>query len=108
MPLARSIKELRVYQNAMDLAMVVFENSKRFPADERFLLGDQIRWSSRSVAANISEAWRKRRYVASFRSKLNDAEAEACECQTHAEIARRCRYWEDALVHDSWCQGFER
>jgi four helix bundle protein len=128
MPLARSFKELRVYQNAMDLAVIVFESSKRFPSDERYSLGDQIRRSSRSVAANISEAWRKRRYVASFRSKLNDAEAEACECQTHAEISRRCHYWDDALVldldaryeevinqlavmirdADSWCQGYER
>jgi four helix bundle protein len=46
-----------------------------------------------SVPANISEAWRKRRYEAAFISKLNDAETEAAETQTFVEIARRCDYW---------------
>ena len=79
----------------MDLAMEVFIISKAFPADERFSLTDQVRRSSRSVPANISEAWRKRRYQAAFVSKLNDAEGEAAETQTHVEIARRCGYLTD-------------
>lgn len=57
---------------------------------------DQVRRSSRSVPANISEAWRKRRYEAAFVSKLNDAESEAAETQTHLEIARRCGYMTNA------------
>ena len=60
----RSFKELRVWQNAIDSAMIVFELSKRLPVEERYSLTDQFRRSSRSVAANISEAWRKRRYPA--------------------------------------------
>lgn len=88
----RSHKELRVWQEALDLAMEIFSLSKSFSADERFSLSDQIRRSSRSVPANISEAWRKRRYEAAFISKLNDAEGEAAETQTHLEIARRCGY----------------
>lgn len=60
----RSFKELRVWQNAIDVAMIIFELTKSFPPEERFDLTDQIRRSSRSVAANISEAWRKRRYPA--------------------------------------------
>lgn len=87
-----SHRELEVWQEAMDLAMEVFALSKGFPADERFSLTDQVRRSSRSVAANLAEAWRKRRYQAAFVSKLNDAEGEAAETQTHLEIARRCRY----------------
>lgn len=83
-------RELRVWQNAMDLAMEIFKVSKSFPADERFSLTDQIRRSSRSVPANISEAWRKRRYEAAFVSKLSDAEGEAAETQTHLELALRC------------------
>ena len=67
--------------------MQVFELSKRFPVEEKFSLTDQVRRSSRSVPANISEAWRKRRYPAAFVSKLNDAEGEAAETQTHLEIA---------------------
>ena len=87
-----SFKELRVWQNAMDVAMQIFEVSKTFPADERYSLTDQIRRPSRSVAANISEAWRKRRYVAAFVSKLSDAESEAAETQTWTELALRCGY----------------
>lgn len=87
-----SHRELEVWQEAMELAMDVFVLSKTFPAGERFSLTDQIRRSSRSVAANIAEAWRKRRYQAAFVSKLNDAEGEAAETQTHLEIAHRCGY----------------
>jgi len=87
-----SVRDLRVWQKAMELAMRVFELSKRFPSNERFALTDQIRRSSRSVPANIAEAWRKRRYQAAFIAKLNDAEGEAAETQTHLEIGLRCGY----------------
>jgi four helix bundle protein len=75
----KSHRELRVYQMAMDAAMRVFELTKGFPAEERFSMVDQVRRSSRSVCANIAEAWRRRRYEAHFVSKLNDAECEAEE-----------------------------
>lgn len=75
----RSFKELRVWQNAIEVAMEIFEITKSFPIEERFSLTDQIRRSSRSVAANITEAWWKRRYPAAFVSKLSDAESEAAE-----------------------------
>jgi four helix bundle protein len=101
-PVIRSHKDLRVWQEAMDLVIKIFTISKSFPADERFSLVDQIRRSSRSAPANISEAWRKRRYAAAFVSKLNDAEGEAAETQTHLEIARRCGY-----VSDSQAQALD-
>ena len=91
----RTFKELRVWQNAMDVAMLVHERSKRFPSEERYSLTDQFRRSARSIAANIAEAWRKRRYPAAFVSKLNDAESEAAESQTWIEFARRCGYIDD-------------
>lgn len=92
----RSFEELRVWQNAMDAAMRVYELSKRFPAEERYSLTDQFRRSSRSVAANIAEAWRKRRYEAAFVSKLSDAEGEAAEAQTWIEFALRCGFLSQA------------
>ena len=88
----RSHKELNVWRNAMDAAMRLFEITKRFPAEEKFSMTDQVRRSSRSVAANLAEAWRKRRYRAAFVAKLNDAESEATETQTWIEFALRCRY----------------
>jgi four helix bundle protein len=88
----RSFRELRVWQQAMDLAMDVYGETKRFPTQERFSLVDQIRRSSRSVPSNVAEAWRKRRYPAAFVSKLNDAEGEAAETQSHLEVCLRCGY----------------
>ena len=78
----QSHRDLEVYQLALDVAMQIFELSKKFPVEERYSLTDQIRRSSRSVCANLSEAWRKRRYEGAFVSKLSDSEAEAAETQT--------------------------
>lgn len=88
----RTHKDMPVGQEAMDAAMVIFDLTKRFPREEKYSLVDQIRRSSRSVAANLSEAWRKRRYEAAFIAKLNDCEAEATETQTWIEFCRRCDY----------------
>jgi len=83
---------------AMDNAMDIFRLTKAFPQEEKYSLVDQIRRSSRSVAANISESWHKRRYEAAFIAKLNDAEAEACETQTWLEFSFRCGYLDEATV----------
>ncbi len=72
--------------------MRVFEVSKKFPKEETYSLTDQIRRSSRSVCANLTEAWRKRRYEAAFISKLSDAETEAAETQVWLEFAVKCGY----------------
>ena len=85
-------QELLVYQKAMSAAMNIFELSKSFPKEETYSLTDQIRRSSRSVPANIAEAWRKRRYQAAFVSKLNDAEGEAAETETWLECSVKCSY----------------
>jgi len=74
-------EDLDVYQLAFKAAMKIFEFSKKFPAEERYSLTDQIRRSSGSVCSNLAEAWRKRRYRAAFLAKLNDSEAEAAETQ---------------------------
>lgn len=87
-----SHEELEVYKKAFEAAMLVFELSKRFSKEETYSLTDQVRRSSRSVCANLSEAWRKRRYEAAFLSKLNDCEAEAAETQTWIKFAVKCKY----------------
>ncbi len=76
----------------MHLSMRMFRISKHFPAEERYSLTDQVRRSSRSVCANIAEAWRKRRYKAAFISKLSDAKTEATETEARCEIALLCEY----------------
>lgn len=89
---AKTHEDLEVYQNAFDAAMRIFELSKRFPIEEKYALTDQIRRSSRSVCANLAEAWRKRRYKAAFIAKLNDCEAEAAETQVWLKFAVKCGY----------------
>src|SRR5260370_28291969 len=86
----RHFRDLDVYQNALAAGFRVYELSKKFPADERYALTDQIRRSSRSVCANIAEAWRKRRYEAAFVSKLSDSDGEAAETEVHLAFALRC------------------
>jgi four helix bundle protein len=85
-------RELRVYRNAFEAASLVFQLTRQFPVEERFSLTDQIRRSSRSVGANIVEAWRKRRYPSAFVSKLSDADGEAAETQYWLTIAHDCGY----------------
>src|SRR5688572_13681271 len=87
-------QDLEVYRKAFESAMDIFEASKNFPREETYSLTDQIRRSSRSVCANLAEAWRKRRYEAAFVAKLSDAEGEAAETQTWIEFAVKCGYLE--------------
>ncbi|MEM9485621.1 MAG: four helix bundle protein [Cyanobacteria bacterium P01_F01_bin.116] len=85
-------RELGIYKKAFGAAMEIFHLSKKFPVEERYSLTDQIRRSSRSVCANLAEAWRKRRYEAAFIAKLNDSESEAAETQTWLEFSVKCNY----------------
>jgi four helix bundle protein len=101
-----SHRDLRVYQRAHAAAMRIFTLSQSLPREETFSLKDQIRRSSRSVCANLAEAWRKRRYEAHFISKLSDAEAEAAETQVWLDFARDCSYW-SAEVTDELDREYE-
>jgi four helix bundle protein len=85
-------QDLEVYQRAFDAAMRIFTLSRTFPKEEAYSLTDQIRRSSRSVCANLAEAWRKRRYEKAFISRLSDAETEAAETQVWLEFAVKCEY----------------
>jgi len=85
-------RDLKVFQLAYDLAMQIFRESKSFPQEERYSLTSQIRRSSRSVAANIAEGFRKRQYPNMFVSKLADSDAEATETQVWLDFACDCRY----------------
>ena len=85
-------RDLIAFQKGFDLSMKVFQLSKTFPNDEKYSLTDQIRRSSRSVCANIGEAYRKRRYKAHFISKLSDSDSENSETQVWLLFAKECSY----------------
>ncbi len=87
-----SFRDLKVYQKAFALQQRVFELTKSFPKEELYSLTDQLRRSSRSIGANISEAWQKRRYVAHFLNKLTDSDSEQAETQHWIDTAFACRY----------------
>ena len=85
-------RDLKVFQLAYKLAMEIFQISQAFPKEEKYSLTDQIRRSSRSVAANIAEGFRKRQYPKMFVSKLADSDGEATETQVWLDFARDCNY----------------
>ena len=89
---AKGFRDLEVYQLAHQLSLEIFEMSKGFPKEEMYSLTDQIRRSSRSVSAQIAEAWAKRRYKKHFISKLTDADGEQQETQHWIETALDCGY----------------
>ncbi len=91
-PAIRHFTDLIGWQKAFDLGLRVFEQSKAWPRDERFALTDQVRRSSRSVSANIAEAWGKRRYEAHFVSKLSDADSELLETEDWLLFAKAHGY----------------
>lgn len=87
-----SFKSLKVYQMSYESAMEIFEISKNFPKEEKYSLTDQIRRSSRSVCANLAEAYRKRRYPKNFTSKVSDSDGEASETMVWIDFAYDCKY----------------
>ena len=90
-----SFKTLEGYKKGFDLAMDVYQVSKNFPKEETYSLTDQIRRSSRSVCANISEAYRKRRYVKNWIRQLTDSDGENSETQVWLDFAKACNYISD-------------
>ena len=124
--LAQSVRDLEVYKVAFAIQQQVFDLTKAFPKEEMYSLTDQIRRASRSVGANISESWAKRRYPAHFISKLSDADGETEETVHWIETAYACKYiseeTKDGVVlkcrhvggmlnkmmdnSDSWCKNY--
>lgn len=88
----KHFRDLEVYRRAFAAAMEIFQVTKSFPAEEKYSLVDQIRRASRSVCANLAEAWRKRRYIAVFKNKITDSMQEASETQCWLEFALECHY----------------
>jgi len=126
--LAQSIRDLEVYKVAFEIQQQVFDLTKSFPKEEMYSLTDQMRRASRSIGANISESWAKRRYPAHFVSKLSDSDGEteetvhwvetayACKYineETKVDVVSKCRHVGGMLNKmmdnsDSWCKNYIR
>lgn len=92
MEYVKSYRDLEVYKLSREVGKEIFILTKKFPPEEKYSLTDQIRRSSRSVGAQIAEAWGKRRYEMHFISKLTDADAEQLETQHWLEVSVECHY----------------
>ena len=99
--------DLLAYQKSFDLGMDIFEQSKSFPKEELYSLTDQIRRSSRSVSANIAEAYAKRRYPKHFISKLTDSDGENLETQNWLNYAVACEYIDKGIYDDLINKSYE-
>ena len=97
-------QDLLAYKKSFELAMEIFSISKSFPSEEKYSLTDQVRRSSRSVCANLAEAFRKRRYPKNFISKLSDCEAEAAETQVWLDFALECEYIDNEFYNEIYKQ----
>lgn len=102
----QGFRDLIVYQKAYQLALEITEITKSFPKEEKYVLVDQIRRSSRSVPANIAEAWVKRKYPKSFVSKLLDSLAEEAETEVWLDMSKDFKYIESSL-HDSMIEHYQ-
>jgi four helix bundle protein len=98
LPHARNFRDLLVYQKAQQLSRNIYQLTLKFPKDELYSLTSQVRRSSRSIGANIAEAWAKRRYESHFVSKLTDADMEQYETQHWLDTAVDCGYCEVGLA----------
>ena len=90
----RHFRDLDVYRRAFKAALKIFKLTKDFPVEERYSMVDQIRRASRSVCSNLSESWRKRKYIAVFKNKVTDSMMEASETQCWLEFSLACEYIE--------------
>jgi four helix bundle protein len=106
MPTSQGFRGLKVYQLAFRLAMEIFEESKKFPTEEKYSLTDQIRRASRSVPANIGEGYRRKQYPKMFVSKMSDADGEGTETQVWIDFAEACGYISKELQR-RWREGYE-
>ena len=101
-----SFQDLEVYKISRMLAKDIFEISKSFPKEERYSLTDQVRRSSRSIGAQVAEAWAKRDYERHFQSKLTDADGEQLETQHWIATAKDCNYLTDDGADNLMSQCF--
>ncbi len=104
---AKSYRDLNVSRMAQSVSRRLFVVSRQFPQEERYALTDQARRSSRSIGAQIAEAWAKRKYVKHFASKLSDADGEQMETQHWIDTALDCEYL-SKTVRDELIDELER
>ncbi len=87
----KSYRDLEVWQKAMDLVVLCYQITQRFPKSEIYGLASQLQRSAVSIPANIAEG-RERRHSKEFLQHLSIAYSSLAELETHLQIAERLKY----------------
>ena len=88
-----SYNDLRVYQEALTLAVDIHKRVKSFPTDERFRVVDQLCRSSASVGAQIAEGWGRKASTAEFKRYMRMALGEVQETKYWIEFSTKLDYF---------------
>ncbi|OGM15647.1 hypothetical protein A2V56_02000 [Candidatus Woesebacteria bacterium RBG_19FT_COMBO_42_9] len=96
----RSFRDLEVYKESYDLAIIVNQNVNKLPLFEKNDLGSQLRRASKSVPANIAEGWAKRRFEKEFKRHLDSAIGSCNEMEVHVNMAKDLNFWPS-----DFCEG---
>jgi four helix bundle protein len=87
----KSYRDLEVWQKAMDLVILCYQITKKFPKSETYGLASQLQRSAVSIPANIAEG-RERQHSREFLQHLSIAYSSLAELETHVQIAERLKY----------------
>ncbi len=99
MAVIKSFRDLIVYQKSFELACKIYEITRSFPKEELYSLTDQIRRSSRSICANLAEAWGRKIYPKVFINKLSDALSEQMETEVWLAFCLRFKYIDESTYN---------
>lgn len=94
--MAKTFRELNVYMKALEASREVFILTKDWPPVEKYTLSNQIRRSSRAVAALLAEAWARRIYEGAFINTISQAIGEVYETRAWFDHAFNCGYIDEA------------
>lgn len=89
----QSFKDLEVYKESYELAIIINKNLKSLPIFEKNDLGSQLRRCAKSPPANIAEGWAKRRFEKEFKKYIDSAIGSCNEMEVHICMARDLGYW---------------
>lgn len=93
-------RDLKVWQEAMDLVVSCYRLTETFPKHELFGLVSQLQRAAVSIPANIAEG-QGRHYDGEFLKHLAIALGSLAELETHLQIAQRLGYIEETKQNQS-------
>ena len=91
----KKVEDLNVYKRSYKLALEIHKETLKFPSEDRFELGSQMRRASKSIPSNIAEGFSKRKFLKEYKRYLNIARASNDEMFNHLKFARDLGYFDE-------------